>query len=194
MPSPRCHLRTFTGREIDLFNLKIEDVCIEDIAHSLSGQNRFLGHTIFDFNVAVHSLRVWQYVCLQTTVPEIQLQALLHDAAEAYIGDMNKWLKETSEMEAYRTLESNVEFAIAARFAIAHKMHPLVAEADRFLVYAEGLLGFGPNFKIDHPAYTKPTKQQIDHYFGLHARFPLHMTRLQVKMEFVKQAKLLGTV
>lgn len=68
------------------------DVRITDIAHSLALQNRFLGHTKHPYSVAQHSLNC--LLAARTFYSEYNednewcLQVLLHDAAEAYIGDI----------------------------------------------------------------------------------------------------------
>lgn len=74
---------TFTGRFLQLDEIKPEDICIEDIAHSLSMQCRYNGHVGVFYSVAQHS------VLSSLLVPErLALAALLHDAAEAYTGDV----------------------------------------------------------------------------------------------------------
>src|ERR1700674_199080 len=77
-----------------------EDVCIEDIAHSLSLLCRFTGHVKQFYSVGEHSVRV-SYLC----PPEYQLWGLLHDAGECYAGDVNRPLKYSPGMEAYREYE-----------------------------------------------------------------------------------------
>lgn len=82
-------IQTFTGRKFDVLNPRAEDVCWLDIAHSLAHQCRFNGHTKQFYSVAHHSVLASQHV------PErFALYALLHDAAEAYIGDMPKPVKD----------------------------------------------------------------------------------------------------
>lgn len=82
-------IQTFTGRKFDVMNPRAEDVCWLDIAHSLAHQCRFNGHTKQFYSVAHHCVLASKHV------PErFALLALLHDAAEAYIGDMPKPVKD----------------------------------------------------------------------------------------------------
>lgn len=48
-------LQTFTGKKIFPLNPRTEDICIADIAHSLSMQCRYNGHTKLFYSVAQHS-------------------------------------------------------------------------------------------------------------------------------------------
>lgn len=60
-------------------------ICLEDIVHVLARTNRWGGNIEpVSFSVAQHSL----VVASACTLPEARAYALLHDAAEAYIGDL----------------------------------------------------------------------------------------------------------
>ena len=61
---------------------------IDDIAHSLAHQNRYNGHTVVPYSVAQHCCLGAQYVKHKGFGPRSVLRALLHDAAEAYMGDI----------------------------------------------------------------------------------------------------------
>ena len=73
---------TFTGKQFDFLNPRPEDICIEDIAHALANICRYNGHTRKFYSVAEHCVRA-SYVPVGDP-----LDNLLHDAAEAYIGDV----------------------------------------------------------------------------------------------------------
>jgi len=94
-------MQTFTGRKIDLLAPKPEDVDIEDIAHALSMICRFNGHCRDFYSVAEHSMLVEMlsgadFGNLPRSLEgpsrydgtEVRLCGLLHDAAEAYVGDL----------------------------------------------------------------------------------------------------------
>ncbi|HQP24038.1 MAG TPA: hypothetical protein PLP16_02645, partial [Smithellaceae bacterium] len=84
---PVC-IHTFSGIAFDLLDPKPEMILVEDIVHSLSLINRFNGAAKFPYSVAQHSLYVAGLL-----PPELKLQGLLHDAPEAYVGDMVSPLK-----------------------------------------------------------------------------------------------------
>jgi len=76
-------------------------VRLDDIVHSLSLMNRFNGAALFPYSVAQHSLHV------ASLLPaELRLEGLLHDAAEAYIGDMVSPLKQV--MPEYKSVEARI--------------------------------------------------------------------------------------
>lgn len=83
---------TIGGHKMVVTAPQSRDVRITDIAHSLALQNRFLGHTKHPYSVAQHSLNC--LLVARTFYSEYNednewlLQVLLHDAAEAYIGDI----------------------------------------------------------------------------------------------------------
>ncbi len=154
------HIRTFTGREINPLELRYEDVVIEDIAHALALCNRFAGHTKQPISVAQHSV----YVCrlIEHHGAVYAMQGLLHDASEAYLGDITKWLKETPEFSFYRVVETFVQHTIYRRFGLPIDLLPEIEIADRVMARFEGMKGFGNGFKIDHPNYPDLTSKEIE--------------------------------
>lgn len=125
-------MRTRSGKNVDPLDLKPEDICIEDIAHALSNLCRFGGHCEVFYSVAEHSIRVADIV-----PPAYKLQALLHDATEAYLGDMIRPLK--YRMPMYIDAERAVWQAIAKRFSIQPILHSSVKEADEVMLHTEGI-------------------------------------------------------
>lgn len=91
-------IQTFSGVAFPLFEPKPSDVRIADIAHSLSMQCRYNGHIKRFYSVAEHCWLLSHMVSVEAALP-----ALLHDAPEAYIGDMVSPLKR--EMKAYAALD-----------------------------------------------------------------------------------------
>ncbi len=87
---------TYSGRVFD-FQWPVTQMAraidILDVAHALARLCRYTGHTSYHCSVADHSMRV-AHVVRGTGGGALQgLQALLHDAAEAYVGDVSGPLK-----------------------------------------------------------------------------------------------------
>ena len=121
-------IQTFSGIAFDLLAPRSDMVCIEDIAHALSLLCRFTGHTRKHYSVAQHSHLVAVIASRAGDYPGIMRQALMHDATEAYIGDLPTPLKRL--LPEYREIERKVWLAIAERFALPVIMHEVVKAAD----------------------------------------------------------------
>lgn len=117
------HIQVFSGNYVDLVNPDMNTILIEDIAHSLSNLCRFTGHTRHFYSVAHHSIAVSKIV-----PHEYALEALLHDATEAYLGDVSSPLK--SLLGEYKLLESRLYRRIAKKFQIPEKTSEIVKLAD----------------------------------------------------------------
>jgi hypothetical protein len=119
---------TYTGKRIDPMRLDPDDICIEDIAHHLSLLNRFTGATDEAYSVAQHCLVVSAYA-----PPVLKLPALLHDAPEAYMGDLTHPLKHHSLMgQMFRNIEQVNEIKIEAALGLeaGSLSHPGVKSVD----------------------------------------------------------------
>lgn len=80
---------TSTGKRFDLFETDTDIMGPRDISHSLAHLCRFNDHTSECYSVAQHSCIVAELV-----LEEHKLTALLHDASDAYVGDMTRLLKQ----------------------------------------------------------------------------------------------------
>lgn len=78
-----CVIRVISGKLVDLNHPDPDTIDINDIAWSLSKQIRYNGHIPYDYTVARHSIIMSYFVS-----PECAMEALLHDAGEAYCGDI----------------------------------------------------------------------------------------------------------
>jgi len=116
-------MQTYTGRKFWPLDPDPNDVCVKDIAHSLGLLCRFGGHVDRFYSVAEHCLLVSYAVA-----PENALHGLLHDATEAYVGDMIRPLKQS--MPFFREVESLVWYAIAEHFRISSAIPDEVRDID----------------------------------------------------------------
>lgn len=171
---------TIGGVYFDYIDPKPEQIDIMDIAHALSMQCRYNGHVTQFYSVAQHSVLVSRLV--EEVEPAQALPALLHDAAEAYIGDMVGPLKQLCL--DYKAVEHRVEEAVLAKFGLSLPLHPCIKHADLRMLRTEQrdlTAGAGDNWSgLD--AY-EPMAEQIvpldwvwarqlflDRYFELVAR------------------------
>lgn len=130
--TPDC-IRTYTGKYVNVFEPTVDMIDIEDIAHGLSHQPRFAGHTKQFFSVAQHSVNVMRAV--PDFRPELKTEALLHDASEAYLCDIPKPIK--ARMPEYKVIEDRLMAVIAEKFGFTWPMDPDVKLADEMLLNAE---------------------------------------------------------
>ena len=113
-----------SGHYFDLLDPAASRFTLGDIATGLGNTCRFAGQCDGFYSVAEHC---WHASFL---VPaNLAFAALMHDAAEAFVGDVTRPLK--SLLPAYREIESRIDGVIADRFALADLCrHRLVKEAD----------------------------------------------------------------
>ena len=104
---------------VDLLNPDVDMIRLEDIAHALSQTCRFGGHVARFYSVAEHSIWVSQQVHRTFGDPLLSFAALLHDAAEAYLGDIVRPLKHLPTMTVYREVEGRMERVIEEAFGLA---------------------------------------------------------------------------
>lgn len=115
--------QTYTGKLIDFSNVRPEDIDIRDIAHGLAHITRFGGQAQNHITVAEHSLAV------ASIVPDVhKFSALMHDAAEAYLGDIPKPLKNL--LPDYTRIEKYLMKIIAGKFGFEYPVPPIVKDAD----------------------------------------------------------------
>lgn len=121
---------THSGRQFDLVNPTAAMISPLDIAQALSNLCRFNGHTRTHYSVAQHSMLV------SSLVPDqYKLVALLHDATEAYIGDMTRPLK--AIMPSFRIAEEIIWHAICDRFNLDPVLPECVVRADLIALATE---------------------------------------------------------
>ncbi len=143
MKESSASIETFTGKLFDIRNPKPEMVCIEDIAHSLSGLPRFTMHCKFPYPVAQH-LRIGSYF-----VPkEFAFDYFCHDFSEAYLNDMSRPMKHfTAVGKEYRKIERRVQSVIAEVIGFSKREPKIVKLFDTRMLYTEkAQLMFSGNF------------------------------------------------
>ena len=136
-------IQTRYGHMMDLADPQPEDIDIRDIAHSLAVTCRFAGHTIRFYSVAEHSFWVGRLLEHDGEPRERVLAGLLHDAAEAYVGDVTRPLKQAlrkvdGDRSSYDRVSDAVEHAIHKRFDIqSYHCTPKIKSADMRMLAVE---------------------------------------------------------
>jgi len=123
-------IQTYTGKQFWPIDPRAEDVCIEDIAHSLSMMCRYAGHCERFYSVAEHSVLLSSYVA-----DEFKLAALLHDASEAYLVDVPRPVK--PHLAGYYDAEKRVMDAVCDKFGLPKEFAQEIHDADRAILTDE---------------------------------------------------------
>lgn len=128
----RPDIQTACGHSLSLVRPDPDCITIQAIAHALANTCRFGGHTSSFYSVAEHCVRV----ALSGYVPRwLQFDALMHDAAEAFVGDIPTPLKHL--LPEFRAIERRIEAAIELKFGCYEMHHDLVKKADLVLLATE---------------------------------------------------------
>lgn len=153
------HIRMHPSRvEVDVLDADPLDIFGRDIAHHLSLLNRFGGGTPQPYSVLSHSLLVANIVERRFGAMEhrdrrpFTLGALLHDATEAYMQDVNGLLKKTDELAGYREIETRLSRVIENRFGLRPHLleDPIIKNADKLAFEMEC------SFVRDSTSYVAP--------------------------------------
>jgi uncharacterized protein len=87
-------IETYTGRAFWPLKPAKEAISVIDIAHALSNQCRYSGHVRFFYSVAQHCCLLAMWLSEHGGTPLECLQILMHDAAEAYLVDIPRPVKQ----------------------------------------------------------------------------------------------------
>ncbi len=158
MQKPRdgSWIQTYTGIQFWPLDPRPEEIDIRDVAHSLSLLCRFNGHCHRFYSVAEHCLHVSALVA-----PEHGLWGLLHDAAEAYVSDIPRPIKQ--HLDHIKRIEGQLLRTIAERFALPSEIPEDVNEADSIMLATEkhALMAQEPTPWHSLPAHLDPSRVSL---------------------------------
>lgn len=170
-------MKTITGQYVDVGNASTDTIDIADVAWGLGRIIRFNGHITADYTVAHHCLLMSHYV-----EREFALEALLHDAAEAYMGDIiypvKALLDEQTDGLASRLENRLLAVVIDALAPEGHKIRehikdgeyrksPAIRQADIDLVQHEWAMCDRGDEYEPNPAVEHVIKQVTEQYHEL---------------------------
>lgn len=114
------HIGLSNGRLINLLAFRPCDVDIKIIAHALSMQCRYGGHTRHHYSVAQHSVYVSQMIEESGGTRKEILAGLLHDGSEAYLQDLVRGIKVgiKDDGQMYAKLEDEIQGMIYRKYGV----------------------------------------------------------------------------
>lgn len=184
-------MQTFTRKAVYPLDLEPDDICLEDIAHSLSLQCRFNGHCIRFYSVCDHSIHVYRYLVRQymdlaikddmeqqTHWMKLVRWGLLHDAAETYTKDLPRPIK--AALPEWKPIEEAIEKVIAAKYELPYPIPKIVRHADDVILATEkrDVMGGVP------PKSWEPLPEPL-------SMIILPLSPLEAEREFLRIANLL---
>jgi uncharacterized protein len=130
-------IQTYSGQLVDYLNPNPDTIKIEDIAKALSLEVRFGGQCRFHYSVGQHSI-----LACGLAPKSLKLEALLHDAEEAYIKDMPSPLAAAigrGVVNQYRWVKTGMQKVIAEKFKLSwtNEAHRIIKEIDLRLAITE---------------------------------------------------------
>lgn len=165
------YITTFTGIDFNPLKFTEDDFDIVDIAHSLSMNCRWAGHSSSFYSVAQHAVYVSRFM------EKHKMLGLLHDGSEGYGADMPSPIK--AILPDFRKLEDKIQAKIYSKFLGAQ---PTKEEHDYLKIYDKLLLDFEGTTFIKHWADPIDTSiiYQVDEFFH-----PWHPD--EAKEQFLKE-------
>ena len=147
-------IMSYSGKPVQPLDPTPESILIEDIAHALAMTCRWAGHCHTYYSVAEHSVRVAD-VCgtlarkaglSDAEVAVVEMLGLMHDATEAYVGDIPRPLKTQFQLitprgvETFREVEAHLYAVIEEALGLpkaTREMMDMVHQADNILLSTE---------------------------------------------------------
>ena len=157
--------QTHTGCAVDLLNPRADTIRAHDLAVAQSRIVRFNGHTLPDLQpyVVAHHAHLVESLMPEGTPPVVRLAALLHDAHEAYVGDLITPLVQAMaalspsvpvlvDQIKFR-LQDAIETAVGMPLDVRLDHHDAIHFADMLALAAEkrDLMGPEPQPWVDQP-------------------------------------------
>lgn len=150
-------IKTFRGGLIDVSAPTTNDINLRDIIWPLCKIVRFGGHIRnrqtghkpvepLHYSVAEHSILIARKIMVDYPAnPMLAMQALMHDATEAYIGDIVKPVKEAPALNtAFKKIENRLEKVIFAKCEIAYPVDPVIKQYDTRILMDEQSQALNP--------------------------------------------------
>lgn len=163
---------------IDPWDVKPEQVRIEDIAHGLAILNRYTGGSPFPSNVAMHSVRMARRASPSLTqlrsmtfveqlaAWKLALAHLLHDGSEALgLNDLASPVKKKPGMEEYVKAHGRSMLAIFTRFELPFELLAATKMEDDYDFHREVKSFYEPQLLLNHERIYEVSWRRAEHEF-----------------------------
>lgn len=155
------YILTYTKTKFYPLKPILQDIQIEDIAHSLSLMTRANGHFKHFYSVAQHSINCYREAKIQGCSQKVQLACLLHDASEGYISDLTRPVK--SQLKEYFPIEERLQNLIYQKYGmtdLTEDEKQKIKEIDDALLYFEFVE------LMDFPVFDTVPEKHMEHDFS----------------------------
>lgn len=143
-------VETFSHKIIDLSAIKASDISLEDVVGGLANINRFNGrHNEYSSPITVlqHSYAMYLYAThLQPGNKDLAISCLIHDAPEAYTGDILAPIKE--QLPLIGEIERNIFKALADTYLLPTDFSNDVSRIDALACFVEWSSFVAPNIEV----------------------------------------------
>lgn len=130
-------MQTYSGKQFFALDPLPEDIEIIDIASGLSKATRYGGQCLRFYSVAEHCC----HIC--DAAPEAKkLEALMHDASEAYLADIPRPIK--GSLSNYAEIEHGLMTVIAEKYGFAWPVSKAVKSLDNGILLDEFAQNMAP--------------------------------------------------
>lgn len=167
-------MNSYSGKIFDPMQISAQDICLEDIAHSLAMMCRGSGQLLYFYSVAQHSLNcAYEAMARGYDLPSI-LACLLHDASEGYIADIIRPVKQ--HLQEYYVIEDMIMSAIFQKYDLLNVKHQLWQDIDNDMLENEMTVMLShhqsshvPPLK-SKPDFSERNYREVEHEFLFLAR------------------------
>ena len=155
------YIITYTKTRFYPLRPNVEDIKIEDIAHSLSLMTRANGHFKHFFSVAQHAIACYKEAKSRGCSDRVKLACLMHDASESYISDLTRPVK--AQLSEYFAIEETLQKLVYEKFGLGgltEEEKYQIKDIDDALLYFEFIELMGI------PVFDTPPEKHMEHDFS----------------------------
>lgn len=138
-PTTNCDvggwIQVYSGATFFPLDPNPDVLTLDDVAIPLSRMCRYGGHCLQFYSVAEHCVLMARHLRAAGYDDARCLQALMHDASEAFIADIVRPVK--GKLAGYKDAEERLMRALSPRFGFDWPMTPVVRDLDASMIAVE---------------------------------------------------------